>query len=54
MGLVWSVLVLLPEYISTTLLQEVIANAGRLVGVGDFRPTNGRFGIVNFDVGLKQ
>ena len=38
-----------PEYISATLLQEVLENAGRLVGIGDFRPTCGRFSVVRFE-----
>ncbi len=42
--------VLTPEYIDPSFLNEVIAMAGRLVGVGDFRPTYGRFNIVKFDV----
>lgn len=40
----------LPEYISPTLLNEVIAQAGKLIGVGDFRPTFGRFQVVGFAV----
>lgn len=40
----------LPEYISTELLQDVLVNAGRLIGVGDFRPTYGRFAITRFEV----
>lgn len=40
--------VLLPEYINSSLLNETIAAAGRLVGVGDFRPTFGRFQVVGF------
>lgn len=40
--------VLLPEYISDTLLKEVLEDAGRLVGIGDFRPTYGRFTVSNF------
>jgi len=39
----------LPEYIPPPLLNEVISNAGRLVGVGDFRPTYGRFVVVRFE-----
>ncbi len=39
-----------PEYINADFLQQVIARAGLLVGVGDFRPTYGRFGIANFEV----
>jgi hypothetical protein len=37
-----------PEYIDRNSLREVIEQAGRLIGVGDFRPTYGRFGIVAF------
>lgn len=39
----------LPEYIDRQMLREVIEQAGRLIGVGDFRPTFGRFGIVAFE-----
>jgi hypothetical protein len=39
--------ILLPEYIGRDLLLKVANNAGRLVGVGDFRPTFGRFQIVD-------
>lgn len=42
--------VLLPEYIDSSALNEVIGQAGRLIGVGDFRPTYGRFTIVKFAV----
>jgi hypothetical protein len=41
-------MVLLPEYISKTDLLEIIGQAGRLIGVGDFRPTYGRFAVTNF------
>jgi hypothetical protein len=41
-------MVLLPEYIDRKTLLEVLTNAGRLVGVGDFRPTYGRFQVVAF------
>ena len=40
--------VLTPEYIGRNDLREVIEQAGRLIGVGDFRPTYGRFGIIAF------
>lgn len=40
----------LPEYVSPTLLNEVITQAGKLIGVGDFRPTFGRFQIVKFEL----
>lgn len=42
--------VLLPEYISDTFLKEVLEDAGRLVGIGDFRPTYGRFSVSGFTV----
>lgn len=38
-----------PEYISPDMLHTVLANAGRLVGVGDFRPTYGRFNVIKFE-----
>jgi hypothetical protein len=40
----------LPEYVSPKDLNEVIASAGRLIGVGDFRPTYGRFQVVKFEI----
>lgn len=40
--------VLTPEYVDQTFLNTVLQQAGRLVGVGDFRPTFGRFAVVNF------
>jgi len=40
--------VLLPEYISPELLKEVLEDAGRLVGIGDFRPTYGRFTVSKY------
>jgi len=43
-------LVNLPEYVSPQLLYSMLSDAGRLVGVGDFRPTFGRFAIVNWEV----
>ncbi len=50
----WSVevqlLVQTPSLISPSLLAEVLTDAGRLVGVGDFRPTFGRFHVVGFSI----
>lgn len=37
-----------PEYISPPTLHAVLIDAGRLVGVGDFRPTYGRFQVKSF------
>lgn len=45
----FDLMVLLPEYVDRAALRETIESAGRLIGVGDFRPTFGRFGIVNFE-----
>ncbi len=42
--------ILLPEYIPSQLLNDRLQAAGRLVGVGDFRPTYGRFQVVGFKV----
>lgn len=44
------IMVNLPEYISPADLNEVVSAAGRLIGVGDFRPTYGRFQVINFEV----
>lgn len=50
----WSVtiplMVLVPEYISAHDLHETISQAGRLVGVGDFRPTYGRYQVTKFEI----
>lgn len=46
--------ILLPEYIEPQVFQEVLTQAGRLIGVGDFRPTYGRFSVVNFEVVLPK
>jgi hypothetical protein len=41
---------LIPEYVTATRLNEVIAKAGRFFGVGDFRPTYGRFQVTKFEL----
>lgn len=38
-----------PEYITTSLLRQTFMRAGLLVGVGDFRPTFGRFSVTHFE-----
>ena len=43
-------MVTLPEYVSPQTLNEVVAMAGRINGVGDFRPTYGRFSVVSFEI----
>ena len=40
----------LPQYIGPDLLNQVLVDAGRLVGVGDFRPTYGRFDVAKFEI----
>lgn len=40
--------VITPEYISEDILLETINTAGRLIGIGDFRPTFGRFQVSSF------
>ena len=39
----------LPEYISHEEVYELLVLAGRVNGVGDFRPTYGRFIVTNFE-----
>lgn len=43
-------MVTLPEYVSPQMLNEVISTAGRIGGLGDFRPTYGRFSVVSYRV----
>lgn len=45
-----ALMVNLPEYIPPAFLNEVVQMAGRLIGVGDFRPTFGRFAVTRFEV----
>jgi hypothetical protein len=42
--------VLLPEYVTPQLMYDVLVDAGRLVGVGDFRPSYGRYGVARFEI----
>ena len=42
--------VLLPEYIGPDLLNETLNFGGRLIGVGDNRPSYGRFQLTRFEV----
>lgn len=46
----FEMMVNLPEYIGTSLLQDTLVSAGRLIGIGDFRPTYGRFHVSSFKV----
>ncbi len=38
----------LPEYVPPSDFLDVLTNAGRLIGIGDFRPSYGRFQVVGF------
>lgn len=40
----------LPEYVAPEMLQSLLTDAGRLVGIADFRPTYGRFQVTRFEV----
>ncbi len=42
--------VLLPEYINPSLMNDTLGYAGRIVGVGTFRPSFGRFMVTGFNV----
>lgn len=44
----FSVMSLLPEYVTPEFLRRLVEDAGRFVGVGDFRPTYGRFSLVHW------
>ncbi len=45
----FSILVLLPEYISEDTLHSLCSDAGRLIGLADFRPSYGRFKITSWE-----
>lgn len=44
-----SITVLLPEYVNQDFLVDLLNTAGRLIGIGDFRPTYGRFVLKSFN-----
>jgi hypothetical protein len=41
--------VVLPECLDRAWIKDSLDMAGRLIGVGDFRPTFGRFTVVSFE-----
>lgn len=45
----FDLMVNIPQYIDRDLLQDVLVDAGRLIGLADFRPTYGRFSVVKFE-----
>lgn len=44
----FTIMVLEPEFLPEALLAELVANAGKFQGLGDFRPTFGRFRLDSF------
>jgi hypothetical protein len=46
----FDLLVQTPEYINPSELNEVIGQAGKLVGLADFRPTYGRYEVISFTI----
>lgn len=44
--------ILEPEYLSPSKLQEIVEAAGKFQGLGDFRPTFGRFRVTSFSTKL--
>lgn len=42
--------ILTPEYLSPAFVSDLLTQAGKLTGLGDFRPTYGRFQIRKFEV----
>lgn len=46
----FDVSVILPEYIESSVLHSVVTNAGKFVGLADYRPTYGRFNVVGWEV----
>lgn len=40
----------LPEYVNPQLLNTTIQAAGKLIGLGDFRPSFGRFNVIKFEL----
>lgn len=45
----FDLMVVLPEYLDRAWIKDSLDMAGRLIGVGDFRPTFGRFTVVSFE-----
>lgn len=43
--------VLLPEYLQPDFVNDLAQSAGRLIGIGDFRPTFGRYQVISFLAG---
>jgi hypothetical protein len=48
-ALTFDLMVVAPEYINPPILSHLISMAGRMNGLGDFRPTYGRFVVTRFE-----
>jgi len=48
--LAFDFVVTLPEYVQPDALLDVLVLAGRVIGIGDHRPTYGRFQVTAFEV----
>lgn len=46
----FDLMVTLPEYINSAMLHDMIVSAGKLIGLGDYRPTYGRYSVTRFAV----
>ena len=47
---VFTLISLVPEYVTPDFLRKLLDNAGLLIGIGDFRPTYGRFKVIQWDI----
>lgn len=45
----FDLMVVLPEYLDRAWIKDSLDMSGRLIGVGDFRPTFGRFTVISFE-----
>lgn len=49
----FSIMSLSPEYIDYQMMYRLLCDAGRFCGLGDFRPTFGRFMVISFEKDLE-
>ena len=45
----FEMLVNLPQYLTVPFMQDLLRDAGVLCGLGDYRPTYGRFSVISFE-----
>ena len=46
----FSLISLVPDLVTPDFLRKLVDNAGLLIGLGDFRPTYGRFRVVHWEI----